>query len=337
MCSASGRKVLRGIRRVRRDLKTTRAFCRCPPRLLPALPQALFLHLTEYLHASDLRVISAFKSFNYLHLACRAAAQLSSEDKAMVNMVAATIRDDAAAKPGARRGNSSRVLSLFSSGGSARAAPSRGKRPASSRSLAASAASDEDEVDDLDGVLSEENVPYSVLDLLVHADQRRCPVRMFHIADGLPARHQRLASPPATSNDTPRPAASTTPPPQPTATPAGSEPRTTQRRRASVGAAIPRLPAAHLVRSPDTSDTPAESFALESGDDDDDDTVWEQGCKGTVKPRPPMLCSTCMTHPVTRIADALDCDSESSGSLSQKPQESEDVDGWLVNRQVRPS
>ena len=56
----------------------------------------------------------------------------------------------------------------------------------------------------VDDVLTEVTVPVSLINLVVHADQRRAPLRMFHFADALPALPPPPPPPPAHNTPSPR-------------------------------------------------------------------------------------------------------------------------------------
>lgn len=55
-----------------------------------------------------------------------------------------------------------------------------------------------------DDLLVEAVVPVSLINLVVHADQRRAPLRMFHFADALPAQPPPPPPPPAHNTPSPR-------------------------------------------------------------------------------------------------------------------------------------
>lgn len=63
---------------------------------------------------------------------------------------------------------------------------------------------EEADAEDADGVVSEMAVPVSLIDLVVHADQRRAPLRMFHFADALPSLPPPPPPPPAHNTPSPR-------------------------------------------------------------------------------------------------------------------------------------
>ncbi|CAB1116053.1 unnamed protein product [Ectocarpus sp. CCAP 1310/34] len=195
----------------------------------------LFQHLIRYVDAADLRILSAFKSYFYLQHKSEAAAQMSPIARARDHAATAAMSSAAAAHnsgwdipgasragPGGRRGGvGSRQSSSGSAGGASgmetypRRQSSPGRVP-QSRSWSGSGsgsfgdggsrrggARDGGAGDDAD-VLSEVAVPVSLINLVVHADQRRAPLRMFHFADALPSLPPPPPPPPAHNTPSPR-------------------------------------------------------------------------------------------------------------------------------------
>ena len=171
--------------------------------------QELFQNLIRYLDAADLRILSAFKSYLYLRQKSNAAEKMSPIARAK-DHAATVAQAEAAAARNSGHGMSNRRGGGGGGGGGTgilqrrQSSPARvpdlgggGRHGVGARDRAGAAGEEAD-------VLSEVTVPVSLINLVVHADQRRAPLRMFHFADALPAQPPPPPPPPAHNTPSPR-------------------------------------------------------------------------------------------------------------------------------------
>lgn len=165
----------------------------------------LFQNLIRYLDAADLRILSAFKSYVYLRHKSNAAEKMSPIARAKAHAATVAQAEDAAAR-NSGHGMSSRrggggvgtgTLQRRQSSPGRVAHPGGGGDPQGVKDRAGAAGGEAD-------VLSKVTVPVSLINLVVHADQRRAPLRMFHFADALPAQPPPPPPPPAHNTPSPR-------------------------------------------------------------------------------------------------------------------------------------
>lgn len=134
------------------------------------------MHLIRYLGSADLRILSAFNSYVHLVNLCKASATtpaaVAASEGSRNNPSMLRVGSGAGFDSGSIRGGG---LGSGGSGCGIAAVPS------------SSSSSRWREEEDGDGVLSETQVPFSLVNLVVHADQRRAPLRTFHFADALPS------------------------------------------------------------------------------------------------------------------------------------------------------
>ena len=167
----------------------------------------MFQNLILYLDAADLRVLSAFKSYVYLRHKSNAAEKMSPIARAK-DHAATVAQADAAVALNSGHGVSSRRGAGGGGGGTGilqrrQSSPGRvahvgggaSRQGVKDRSGAAGEEAD---------VLSKVTIPVSLINLVVHADQRRAPLRMFHFADALPAQPPPPPPPPAHNTPSPR-------------------------------------------------------------------------------------------------------------------------------------
>lgn len=172
--------------------------------------QDLFHNLIRYLDAADLRILSAFKSYVYLRYKSDTAKRMSPIARANDHQATVAQADAAAADMSGRAGLAGRRGAARSGAGGMRrqSSPGRFSYPGGgggggsgggTGNGAGGAASGGDE-----DVLSEVTVPVSLINIVVHADQRRAPLRMFHFADALPSLPPPPPPPPAHNTPSPR-------------------------------------------------------------------------------------------------------------------------------------
>ncbi|CAN0375448.1 unnamed protein product, partial [Hapterophycus canaliculatus] len=184
--------------------------------------QDLFKDLIRYLDAADLRILSAFKSYVYLRHKSDTAERMSPIARAAEHQATVAQADAAAARisgwdgsgAGGRRGLAGRCGGVRSSGNGMGTYKRRQSSPGRVPYLgggggggsgggggkgrgAGAAGGDED-------ALSEVTVPVSLINIVVHADQRRARLRMFHFADALPSLPPPPPPPPAHNTPSPR-------------------------------------------------------------------------------------------------------------------------------------
>lgn len=165
-----------------------------------------------------MRILSAFNSHVHLLAKCKAALLLSPKERAdahahaVKRAAADAVRGNSGTRgrsSGGMGGGSSRRSSsppMFGHGMSG----SSGSSSSSSSSVGNGGGSGGVRSsrrgvrqNDGDGKFTIVDVPVSLINLVVHADQRRAPLRMFHFADALPSSPPPPPPPPA--HDTPSP------------------------------------------------------------------------------------------------------------------------------------
>lgn len=167
--------------------------------------QELFKNLIRYLDAADLRILSAFKSYVYLRHKSNAAGKMSPIARAKDHAATVAQAEAAAARNsghgmshhgrGGGGGGGTGIFQRMQSPGKVPHLGGVGRQGIRDRAGAAGQGAD---------VLSEVTVPVSLINLVVHADQRRAPLRMFHFADALPALPPPPPPPPAHNTPSPR-------------------------------------------------------------------------------------------------------------------------------------
>lgn len=153
--------------------------------------------------------------------------------------------------------------------------------------------------DDTDGdAITSMEVPVSLVNLVVHADQRRAPLRMFHFAD----------APPSTPPPPPPPPAHNTPSPR-------RPPRSSVIARGGRNSGVedpPPLPTTTegVVAAPAPA-TVKKRGVTRKGEGDQGEQR-EGGERGSGSSR--RLCATCELLPVVRIGDGSDTDGEAAAA-----------------------
>lgn len=167
--------------------------------------QDLFDNLIRYLGAADLRVLSAFKSYVYLRHKSNAAGKMSPIARSRDHAATVAQAEAAAALNSGHGMSNGRGCGGGGGAGTIhRRQSSPGRVPhlgGGSRQGVRDRAGAAGENDD---ALSEVTVPVSLINLIVHADQRRAPLRMFHFADALPALPPPPPPPPSHNTPSPR-------------------------------------------------------------------------------------------------------------------------------------
>lgn len=161
--------------------------------------QKLFRNLISYLGGADLRVLSAFGSYIFLRQKCNTVASLSpaarANDHAAAVTKATAASQSSMSSQASRRGQGLARRDSGSWGGH-----QRGSSPPTHRYFS----NDGTEADDADYSVSEVVVPVSLINLVVHADQRRAPLRMLHFADAPPSLPPPPPPPPSHNTPSPR-------------------------------------------------------------------------------------------------------------------------------------
>lgn len=161
--------------------------------------QKLFRNLISYLGGADLRVLSAFGSYIYLRQKCGNVASLSRAARAK-DHTAAVEKATSAMKRSKDSQAKRRGQGLGRSDSGSWGGFQRGSSPPAHRYLG----NDGSDADDADYAVSETVVPVSLINLVVHADQRRAPLRMLHFADALPSPPPLPQPPPSHNTPSPR-------------------------------------------------------------------------------------------------------------------------------------
>lgn len=161
--------------------------------------QKLFRDLISYVGGADQRVLSAFGSYIFLRQRCSTVASLPPAARAS-DHAAAVAEATAAAQRYMSSQVSRRGQGLARRDSGNWVGHQRGSSPPTHRHFGA----DGNEADDADYALTEVNVPVSLINLVVHADQRRAPLRMLHFADALPSLPPPPPPPPSHNTPSPR-------------------------------------------------------------------------------------------------------------------------------------
>lgn len=145
------------------------------------------MHLIRYLGAADLRILSAFNSYVHLVNLCKATAATAATTATSAAVAAS---EGCRNNPSMLRVGAGGVGAGFDGGSIRGGSLGSGGSGCSGGGIAAvpsSSSSRWREGEEGDGVLSETQVPFSLVNLVVHADQRRAPLRTFHFVDALPS------------------------------------------------------------------------------------------------------------------------------------------------------
>lgn len=170
-------------------------------------PQDLFQNLIRYLDAADLRILSAFKSYVYLRHKSDTAARMSPIARAKDHQVTVAQAEAAAARSSGwdvssgRAGLSGRRANGMGTYKRRQSSPGRVPHPSGGGGGSGGGARAAGVAED---VLSEVTVPVSLINIVVHADQRLARLRMFHFADALPSLPPPPPPPPAHNTPSPR-------------------------------------------------------------------------------------------------------------------------------------